>query len=141
MYKKIAHPNSNELVQEFKDLIPHLRIDTIQRFVDVFLAMLRAQSVNHAELATHMPGDSQLEAKQRRIERAIHDPQLNPEVFLPFLLAQLPCGKLLFTLDRTNWEHGETPINPLVLGVVVEGYTIPLGSVRLSSGRLVYCAC
>ena len=30
------------------------------------------------------------------------------------------------SLDRTIWEHGESPINFLVLGAVVEGYTIPL---------------
>ena len=33
---------------------------------------------------------------------------------------------MLLSLDRTNWEHGETPLNLLVLGAVVHGYTIPL---------------
>jgi hypothetical protein len=42
------------------------------------------------------------------------------------LIAHLPPGKILMSLDRTTWEHGESPINFLVLGAVIEGYTIPL---------------
>ncbi|GGR39431.1 hypothetical protein GCM10008957_55360 [Deinococcus ruber] len=30
------------------------------------------------------------------------------------------------SVDRTTWEHGEAPLNLLVLGAVVHGYTIPL---------------
>lgn len=60
------------------------------------------------------------------MERGVHDPQLTAHVFLALLLAQLPAGKLLFSLDRTTWEHGEAPLNLLVLGAVVHGYTVPL---------------
>lgn len=129
--KKPVVSQGTELVQQFKLCLPNLRIDTIQRFIDTALAMLSAQSVNHRDLAPHMPGKSSLEGKQRRAERAIHDPQLTPEVFVLLMLIQLPAGKLLISIDRSNWEHGETPLNLLVIGAVVEGYTVPLMWVAL----------
>ena len=129
--KKPVVSQGTELVQQFKLCLPNLRIDTIQRFLDTALAMLSAQSVNHRDLAPHMPGKSSLEGKQRRAERAIHDPQLTPEVFVLLMLIQLPAGKLLISIDRSNWEHGETPLNLLVIGAVVEGYTVPLMWVAL----------
>lgn len=119
-------PQGSELAQQFKTRLSSLRIDTLQRLVDTALAMLSAHSVNHRDLAPHMPGKSSLESKQRRAERAIHDPQLTPEVFVLLMLMQLPTGKLLITLDRTNWEHGESSLNLLVIGAVVQGYTVPL---------------
>ncbi|WP_415814843.1 IS4 family transposase, partial [Deinococcus marmoris] len=46
----------------------------------------------------------------------------------------LPAGKLVLSLDRTNWEHGDTALNLLVLGVVLEGFTLPLVWVALDHG-------
>ncbi|WP_161884417.1 transposase [Deinococcus alpinitundrae] len=88
--------------------------------------MITAQSVNHRDLATQMPGDSSLEAKKRRVERAVHDEQLTMQVFLALVLIHLPPGKVLMSLDRTTWEHGEAPLNLLVLGAVMHSDTIPL---------------
>jgi len=73
-----------------------------------------------------MPGTSSLEAKKRRVERALHGEQLTMQVFLGLLLVHLPPGKVLMSLDRTTWEHGESPLNLLVLGAVVHGDKIPL---------------
>jgi len=123
---KPACPQRTELAQHFKACVPSLRIDTLQRVVDLVLAMITVQSVNHSDLAPEMPGISSLEAKKRRVERAVHDQQLTLQVFLALLLVHLPPGKVLMSLDRTTWEHGASPLNLLVLGAVVHGYTIPL---------------
>ena len=128
---KSARPQATELTEQFKACVPFLRIDTLQRVVDVVLAMVTAQSVNHSDLGPHLPGISTAEAKKRRVERAVQDEQLTAQVFLALLLAQLPPGKLLMSLDRTTWEHGGTPLNLLVLGAVVHGFTIPLVWVAL----------
>lgn len=56
----------------------------------------------------------------------MNDPQLTAQVFLALLLVHLPPGKLLLSMDRTTWERGESPLNLLVLGVVMHGYTVPL---------------
>ena len=60
-----------------------------------------AQSVNHRDLAPHLPGTSSPEAKKRRVERAVHDEQLTAQVFLALLLVHLPPGKILMSVDRT----------------------------------------
>ena len=64
--------------------------------------------------------------KSALAERALRDEQLTEEVFLSLLLSLLPAGKLLLSLDRTTWERGDAPLNLLVLGVVLHGYTLPL---------------
>jgi len=78
-----------------------------------------------------MPGMSSLEAKKRRVGRAVHDEQLTMQVLLALLLIHLPPDKVLMSLDHTTWEHGESPLNLLVLGAVVHGDTIPLVRIAL----------
>ena len=121
-----AFPHSTELAADFKRTVPFLRIDTLQRLIDIVLAMITAQNVNHLKLSPHMPGNSSVEAKKRRVERGVGDEQLTMKVFLALILTRIPPGKWLLSLDRTNWEYGESPMNLLVLGVVMDGYTIPL---------------
>ena len=121
--KESAHPQRTLLTQQFKACVPTLRIDTLGRMVDVVMAMISASSVNQVDLSTRMPGTASLEAKQRRVERGIRDKQLTAQVFLALLIWQLPKGKLLLSLDRTTWEHGDHPMNLLVLGAVVQGFT------------------
>ena len=88
--------------------------------------MIAARSVNHHDLSAHMPGMSTPQGKKRRADRTFRDEQLDMGFFIALLVAHLPPGKVLLSLDRTNWEHGETPINFLVLGAVVHGFTLPL---------------
>ncbi len=121
-----AFPHSTELAADFKRTVPFLRIDTLQRLIDIVLAMITAQNVNHLKLSPHMPGNSSVEAKKRRVERGVGDQQLTMKVFLALILTRIPPGKWLLSLDRTNWDYGASPMNLLVLGVVIEGYTIPL---------------
>lgn len=123
---KPADLQRTELTHHFKACVPFLRHDTLQRVVDVIFAMVTARSVNQSDLCAHLPGASSIEAKRRRLERGCRDPQLTESVFLAFLLALLPPGKLLLSMDRTTWERGESPLNLLVLGVVLHGYTVPL---------------
>ncbi|UID71948.1 hypothetical protein DRO_B0005 (plasmid) [Deinococcus radiodurans R1 = ATCC 13939 = DSM 20539] len=88
--------------------------------------MIAARSVNHHDLSAHMPGMSTPQGKKRRADRTFRDEQLDRGFFIALLVVHLPPGKVLLSLDRTNWEHGETPINFLVLGAVVHGFTLPL---------------
>jgi hypothetical protein len=115
-----------ELTRHFKACAPFLRHDTLQRVVAVIFAMVTARSVDQGDLCAHLPGASSIEAKRRRVERGCRDPQLTESVFLTFLLALLPPGKLLLSMDRTTWERGNAPLTLLVLGVVLHGYTVPL---------------
>lgn len=121
-----AAQQATVLTQHFKAHASHLRIDTLQRLIDVLLAMIAARSVNHHDLSAHMPGMSTPQGKKRRADRTFRDEQLDMGFFIALLVVHLPPGKVLLSLDRTNWEHGETPINFLVLGAVIHGFTLPL---------------
>ncbi|WP_439823019.1 IS4 family transposase [Deinococcus marmoris] len=96
--------------------------------------MIEQRTTNQQQWSQAMPGTSSPEAKKKRLGRCIQDPQLDRNFFLSFLISLLPAGKLVLSLDRTNWEHGDTPLNLLVLGVVLEGFTLPLVWVALDHG-------
>lgn len=117
-----------------KRQFPFLRTDTLQRVEDVIRALVEKQTSNQRLLATALPGTTSPEAKRKRLARCIRDEQLDDEFFLQFLISLLPTGKLVLALDRTNWKHGEQPVNLLVLGVVLEGFTLPLVWTALGHG-------
>ena len=115
-----------KLTELLKARLPFLRRDTLQRVTDVLGALIQGQSTCHRLLATHLPGDTSPEARKKRVGRCFQDDQLTDEVFLLALLPVLPKGKLILALDRTNWMHGQQPMNLLVLGAVLHGVTLPL---------------
>jgi hypothetical protein len=114
-----------KLCHLLKERFPSLRIDTLQRVADVICALIEKQTTNQKKLANGLPGTSTTEAKRKRLARCFQDEQVDV-CWLPFLISLLPKGKLVLTMDRTNWEYGATPLNLLVLGVVLEGFTLPL---------------
>lgn len=122
------------LGEALKQHLPFLRKDTLQRLADLITALVQARSTKHARLALHLPGKASFGSKVRRVERCLHDAQLDPDVFLKLLVPLLPDGKLVVTMDRTNWEYGEADLNLLVLGVALDGFTVPLVWTALPHG-------
>jgi hypothetical protein len=122
-----------KLCHLLKERYPSLRIDTLQRAADVICALIEKQTTNQKKLANGLPGTGTTEAKRKRLARCLQDDQLDA-LWLPFLLSLLPKGKQALTMDRTNWDYGQTPLNLLVLGVVLEGFTLPLVWVALPHG-------
>ncbi|MFK7604415.1 IS4 family transposase [Deinococcus sp. SM5_A1] len=90
------------------------------------MAVLQAQSTLHRKIALHLPRDATLESKTRVVARALHDAQFTSQDVLNVLLPLLPEGRLTLVMDRTNWHYGQTPLNLLVLGVILGGAVIPL---------------
>ncbi len=95
---------------------PHRRTDALRRLAEVLLA----ESTLHRKIALHLPRAATLESKTRTVARVFHDAQLTPQLPL------LPDGKLTLIMDRTTWHYGQTPLNILVLGVLLVGAVIPL---------------
>ena len=122
-----------KLCHLLKERYPSLRIDTLQRVADVICALIEKQTTNQKRLANGLPGTGTAEAKRKRLARCLQDEQLDA-CWLPFLISLLPKGKQVLTIDRTNWDYGQTPLNLLVLGVVLEGFTLPLVWVALPHG-------
>ncbi len=133
-HQETAEIEPTTLTALLKTHTPFLRRDTLQRVTDLVSALIMARSTEHDQLALHLAGNSSLEAKNKRVKRCLQDQQLNDEFFLVFLISLLPPGKLIFTLDRTNWKHGTQALNLLVLGVVIAGFTLPLVWIALPHG-------
>lgn len=123
-----------KLSELLKARLPFLRRDTLKRVADVLEALIQGQSTCHRVLATFLPSNTSPEARKKRLERCFHDQQITEAVFLRLLLPLLPTGKLVLALDRTNWTHGTQPLNLLVLGVVLHGFTLPLVWTALPHG-------
>lgn len=105
---------------------PHRRTDALRRLAEVLLAVLQAESTLHRKIALHLPRAATLESKTRTVARVFHDAQLAQQDVTDVLLPLLPDGKLTLIMDRTTWHYGQTPLNILVLGALLEGAVIPL---------------
>ncbi len=99
-----ARTQPNEVLHHVKAVAPHLRIDTLKRALDVVQAMISGQSVNLSVLSDHLPGESSVEAKKRRAERAFRDEQLSGELFLGLDVAALPTGQAAAELGPDHLE-------------------------------------
>ena len=85
------------------------------------------QSVHLRQLAYGIPGTATLSSKIRRLQRFFQYQDFNYVSIGKLILSlfTLP-DPLTLTLDRTDWMFGKTPINILVLGVLIGDMSIPL---------------
>jgi hypothetical protein len=118
--------NVSTFATYLKSILPHHRIDFLYKVAYVLFGIIQAKSTRHADIAIHLGGDASIESKTKAVARTFHDAGLSETDILKILLPLLPDGKLIFVMDRTNWQHGQTPINILALGVVFFDVVIPL---------------
>ena len=96
------------------------------RLAEVLLGILQAESTLHRKIALHLPRSASLDSKTRVVARVFHDLQLTSQDVLNVLLPLLPGSRLTMVMDRTTWHYGQTPLNILVLGVLLGGVVLPL---------------
>ena len=109
-----------------KDRLPHRRTDALLRLAEVLLGILQAESALHRKIALHIPRSASLDSKTRVVARVFHDLQLTSQDVQDVLFPLLPSGRLTMVMDRTTWYYGQTPLNILVLGVLLGGVVLPL---------------
>jgi len=100
------------------------RINFLAKFL---VALIQVRTVNLAEIASVFPGRAKEESHYKRIQRFLRFFQLSYAI-IAMLLVSL-CGlprPWVLTLDRTNWQLGQKPLNVLVLGIVYKGVAIPV---------------
>lgn len=91
------------------------------------LAVLKVCTVNGINIANAFVGGSKKESKYRRVQRFFAEFSFRGEDIARMLLALLPIPPpYLLSLDRTEWHFGTVVFNILVLGIVVEGTSVPL---------------
>ena len=118
--------HADTLAAYLKDRLPHRRTDALLRLAEVLLGILQAESTLHRKIALHLPRTASLDSKTRVVARVFHDLQLTSQDVLNVLLPLLPGGRLTMVMDRTTWHYGQTPLNILVLGVLLPGVVLPL---------------
>jgi Transposase DDE domain len=110
-------------------LRPHLRWHGARiAFLALFLvALLRVKTVSFSHLAQGFMGKAQTQSSEKRLQRFFRDFELDYEE-----IAKLVAGMMdipqpwVLSIDRTNWQFGDTVFNILMLGVVHEGIAFPL---------------
>lgn len=97
-------------------------------FLAKFLvALLQVKTVNLSEIANVFEGRAKSESHYKRIQRFLRFFEVPYAVVALALIRLLPLeAPYILTLDRTNWQLGQTPLNLLVLGIAYKGVAIPI---------------
>ena len=100
------------------------RLKLISHFV---IALCKVQTVTFEKLANAFDSRSSSDSSLRRIQRFIANYSLDSNLIARLVFNLLPAqGKLILSIDRTNWKFGQTNINIFMLGIVYKGVAFPL---------------
>ncbi len=97
-------------------------------FLAKFLvALLQVKTVNLSEIANVFAGRAKSESHYKRIQRFLRFFEVPYAVIALALVRLLPLeAPYVLTLDRTNWQLGQMPLNLLVLGIAYKGVALPI---------------
>ena len=123
---KAALTNVDTFVVYLKERLPHHRMDRLRCVAEVLFGILQAESTLHRKIALHIGRAATTPSITRMVARVLHGAGLTQQDILDVLLPLLPEGKLTLIMDRTNWKHGQSHLNLLVIGVVLGNVTLPL---------------
>ena len=108
----------------FKGKLNLARVKLISYFV---IALCKVQTVTFEKLANAFGTSVDASSSLRRIQRFIANYSLDADLIARLVFNLLPeQKKLTLSIDRTNWEFGQTNINIFMLGVVYNGVAFPL---------------
>jgi hypothetical protein len=119
----------NQITLIIDTLRPHLKWHGARlAFLALFLiALLRVRTVNFTELSQGFMGKAQAESSQKRLQRFFRDFELDSSDIAKLVVGLLNIPQpWVLSVDRTNWQFGETVFNILMLGVVHQGVAFPL---------------
>ena len=120
-------PQTNELSTILKQSFDwnKARLDCLTGMI---IGLIKTRSVSLNEIAMGFPSDAKPNSRYRRIQRFIHDYEVDFDTVAPFVmnLFGFTSGKNYLALDRTNWKWGKKNINILMLAIVYKGTAIPI---------------
>ncbi len=128
MEKINVESKSSEFVsimnEQFKGKINLARLKLISMFV---IALCKVQTVGFEKLANAFDTEAKAGSSLRRIQRFIASYALDSDLIARLIFSLLPEKEnIKLTIDRTNWQFGQTDINIFMLGVVYKGLAFPL---------------
>jgi len=93
----------------------------------LILSLCKVQTVSFEKLANAFDAKAESSSSLRRIQRFFAHYSLDSDYVARLIFGLLPNqGKLILSMDRTNWKFGKTDINILMLGIVYNGVAFPL---------------
>jgi hypothetical protein len=105
-------------------------------FVNLIVGLFLVRTVNLSDLATVLYSEAKISSSYRRIQRFFN--WLKSVENYNYILMKIMIGifdlknkKNILSLDRTDWKFGKKHINILVLGVNIEGVSIPIAWMSL----------
>lgn len=119
----------NQVTLLRQTLQPHLAWHGARlSFLAMFLiALFRVKTINLTELATGFMGQAQTDSHYKRLQRFFRSFELNY-----YEIAKVVVGLMnipepwVLSLDRTQWQFGQTTFNILTLGIVHQGVAFPI---------------
>ncbi len=128
MEKINVESKSSEFVlimnEQFKGKINLARLKLISMFV---IALCKVQTVGFEKFANAFDIEAKADPCLRRIQCFIASYASDSDLTARLIFSLLPEKEnLKLTIDRTNWQFGQTDINIFMLGVVYKGLAFPL---------------
>jgi hypothetical protein len=98
------------------------------KFFGLFIcALCKVQTVCFEKLAAAFESEAKTGSSLRRIQRFMADYMLNSDLIANLIFKILPHKPpYRLTMDRTNWQFGQTDINVLTLAIVYQGVAFPI---------------
>lgn len=112
-----------------RSLQPHLAWHGARlSFLAMFLiALFRVKTVNLTELATGFVGQAQTDSHYKRLQRFFRKFELNYYEIAKVIVGLMDIPEpWVLSLDRTDWQFGQTTFNILTLGIVHQGVAFPI---------------
>jgi len=123
-------PNNTDLYTLLQDHFDYNRARL--KFTALFiLALIKLTTVNWTKLANALNGKAHKKSIYRRIQRFFAHFDLKIEQVARLWLLPLKRG-FIISIDRTNWEFGQSSINILMASILYEGTAFPLYWMMLS---------
>lgn len=94
--------------------------------VALVIAIIKLERVNLKKLAKVLNPKQSKEANYRRLNRFFQKFRFDKTTMIKLMGSFLPKGKLVLSMDRTNWKFGKVHINILMLSVAYKGVAIPV---------------
>jgi hypothetical protein len=119
----------NQVTLLRQSLQPHLAWHGARlSFLAMFLiALLRVKTVNLVELATGFVGQAHTDSHYKRLQRFFRSFELNYYEIAKLVVKLMDIPEpWVLSLDRTEWQFGQTTFNILTLGIVHQGLAFPL---------------
>jgi hypothetical protein len=128
MKKTNAATKNSELTSvlntHLKGKVNLARVKLISHFI---IALCKVQTVTFEKLANAFDTEAGPGSSLRRIQRFIAGYSLDSDLIARLVFGLLPKqGRLILSIDRTNWKFGQANINIFMLGVVYKGVAFPL---------------